>query len=52
MIVLAVAIKLASKDPIFFKQGCRTKDGIVFNILKFWSVVINTEKIELDYSTM
>lgn len=45
-IVVAVAIKLDSKGPIFFKQGRRTKDGKVFNMLKFRTMVVNAEKME------
>ena len=42
-IVLAVAVKLDSPGPVFFKQGRRTKDGRVFNMLKFRSMVVNAE---------
>ena len=31
-IVVAIAIKLDSKGPVFFKQGRRTKDGRVFKM--------------------
>lgn len=44
-IVVAVAIKLDSKGPVFFKQGRRTKDGRVFNMLKFRSMVENAENM-------
>lgn len=45
-IVIAIAIKIDSKGPVFFKQGRRTKDGRVFQILKFRSMVVNAEKME------
>ena len=44
-IVLAVAVKLDSPGPVFFKQGRRTKDGRVFNMLKFRSMVVNAESM-------
>lgn len=43
-IVVAVAIKLDSKGPVFFKQGRRTKDGRVFKMLKFRSMCVEAEK--------
>lgn len=42
---VSVAIKKDSKGPVFFKQGRRTKDGKIFNMLKFRSMVVNAEKI-------
>ena len=42
-IIVAIWIKLDSKGPVFFKQGRRTKDGRVFNMLKFRSMVVNAE---------
>ena len=45
MIVLAVAIKLDSKGPVLFKQGRRTKDGRIFKMWKFRSMVVNAESI-------
>lgn len=41
----SIAIKKDSKGPILFKQGRRTKDGKVFNMLKFRSMVVNAENI-------
>ena len=43
-IIVAIAIKLDSKGPVFFKQGRRTKDGRVFQMLKFRSMVVDAEK--------
>ena len=42
-IIVAVAIKFDSDGPVFFKQGRRTKNGKVFNMLKFRSMVVNAE---------
>lgn len=43
-IIVAIAIKMDSKGPVFFKQGRRTKDGRIFQMLKFRSMVVNAEK--------
>ena len=43
-IIVAIAIKLDSKGPVFFKQGRRTKDGRIFQMLKFRSMVVDAEK--------
>lgn len=42
---VSIAIKKDSKGSILFKQGRRTKDGKVFNMLKFRSMVVNAENI-------
>lgn len=44
-IIVSIAIKMNSKGPVFFKQGRRTKDGRVFNMLKFRSMVVNAEQM-------
>ena len=44
-IVLAILVKCSSKGPIFFKQERRTKNGKVFKMLKFRSMVVNAEAI-------
>lgn len=44
-IVVSIWIKLDSKGPVFFKQGRRTKDGRVFQMLKFRSMVVNAEQM-------
>lgn len=41
---VSFAIKNDSKGPVLFKQGRRTKDGKVFNMLKFRSMIVNAEK--------
>ena len=45
-IVLAIAVKADSEGPVFFKQGRRTKDGRVFSMLKYRSMVVNAEQME------
>jgi len=42
---ISIAIKIDSKGPIFFKQKRLTKNGQIFLILKFRSMVANAEKI-------
>lgn len=44
-IVIAIWIKCDSNGPVFFKQGRRTKDGRVFNMLKFRSMVVDAEQM-------
>ena len=41
---VSVAIKRDSKGPVFFKQERRTKDGRIFWIYKFRSMVVDVEK--------
>ena len=43
-IIIPIIIKCDSKGPVFFKQERRTKNGKVFKILKFRSMVVNAEK--------
>lgn len=45
-IMIPIIIKLDSKGPVFFKQRRRTKDGNIFYILKFRSMVVNAENME------
>lgn len=44
-IVTAIAIKIDSKGPVLFKQDRRTKDGRIFKMYKFRSMVINAESM-------
>ena len=44
-IIVAIAIKIDSKGPVFFKQGRRTINGKIFNMLKFRSMVVNAEQM-------
>lgn len=43
-IIVALAIKMDSKGPVIFRQGRRTKNGRVFNMYKFRSMVVDAEK--------
>lgn len=43
MLVTAAAIKLQDKGPVIYKQRRLTKDGRVFEILKFRSMKVNAE---------
>lgn len=45
LIFIAFAIKVSSKGPIFFKQDRLGKEGQVFKILKFRTMVVNAEKL-------
>lgn len=42
---VALAIKRDSEGPIFFKQERRTKEGRVFKMYKYRSMVVNAEKM-------
>jgi len=44
MLLIALAIKLSDKGPVFFKQERSTINGKVFNILKFRSMIVDAEK--------
>ena len=44
-IIVAIAIKCDSKGPVFFAQERRTKNGRVFRMYKFRSMVINAESM-------
>lgn len=43
-VIVAIVIKCDSKGPVFFQQERRTKNGRVFKMLKFRSMVVNAEK--------
>lgn len=43
-IIVAIAIKVDSKGPVFFRQERRTKNGKVFRMLKFRSMIVNAEQ--------
>lgn len=44
MLIIAVAIKLEDHGPVFYKQARVTRDGKVFDILKFRSMVEDAEQ--------
>ena len=45
LLVIAIAIKIDSKGPVFFLQERLGKDGKVFKIIKFRTMVVNAENI-------
>lgn len=45
-IIVAIWIKMDSQGPVFFKQDRRTKDGRIFQMLKFRSMIVNAEQME------
>jgi len=44
-IIIPIAIRLDSKGPVFFKQKRLTKDGRVFEMYKFRSMVVDAERM-------
>ncbi len=44
MAIIAIAIKLEDHGPVFYRQARVTKDGKVFDILKFRSMVVDAEQ--------
>lgn len=44
MLIIALAIKIEDGGPVFFRQKRCTKDGEVFEILKFRSMIVDAEK--------
>ena len=44
-IIMPILIKIDSKGPVFFKQQRRTKNGKVFEMLKFRSMINNAENM-------
>ncbi len=44
-VVIAIAIKCDSKGPVFFVQERRTKNGRIFKMYKFRSMVVNAEEM-------
>lgn len=46
LIIVAILIKIDSRGPIFFAQDRVGKDGIVFKMYKFRSMVVNAEELK------
>ncbi len=44
MLITAIAIKLCDGGPVFFKQNRVTRDGEIFNVLKFRSMIVDADK--------
>nr|WP_051527239.1 exopolysaccharide biosynthesis polyprenyl glycosylphosphotransferase [[Eubacterium] cellulosolvens] len=51
MLVTAVAIRLEDHGPVFYRQKRYTKDGKIFDILKFRSMIVDAEKNGVQPST-
>jgi undecaprenyl phosphate N,N'-diacetylbacillosamine 1-phosphate transferase len=51
LLIIAIVIRLSSKGPVFFRQCRLGKDGKVFKILKFRTMVINAEHIGEELRT-
>lgn len=45
LLVIAISIKINSKGPVFFRQERLGRNGKVFKILKFRTMVVDAEKI-------
>ena len=46
MLIIAIAIKLCDRGPVFFVQDRLTKDGKVFKLIKFRSMYVHDETDE------
>lgn len=44
MLIIAISIKICDGGPILFKQNRVTKDGKIFNVLKFRSMIVDADK--------
>jgi len=51
LLIIAIAIKIDSRGPIFFRQERVGKGGKIFKILKFRTMYTGTEKEGLGYHT-
>lgn len=51
MLLTAIAIKACDGGPVFYKQCRMTKDGKLFNVLKFRSMRVDAEKNGAQLST-
>ena len=45
MLVVAAAIKICDRGPVLFKQNRVTKNGKIFNVLKFRSMIVGADKM-------
>lgn len=44
MLITAILIKMDDRGPVFFKQNRVTKDGKIFNVYKFRSMIVDADK--------
>ncbi len=49
LLVVAIAIKLESRGPVFFRQARAGRDGAVFHLLKFRSMYRDAEERKLEH---
>ncbi|MBQ6622100.1 MAG: exopolysaccharide biosynthesis polyprenyl glycosylphosphotransferase [Mogibacterium sp.] len=45
MIITAIAIKLDDGGPVFFTQDRVTRDGKIFKVIKFRSMIVNADEV-------
>lgn len=45
LLFVAIAVKVDSKGPVFFRQGRLTKDGKIFTMYKFRTMIENAEQM-------
>jgi lipopolysaccharide/colanic/teichoic acid biosynthesis glycosyltransferase len=45
LVLVAIWVKLDSKGPVFFRQSRVGKSGVVFQIIKFRTMVVNAERL-------
>lgn len=50
-LAVAILIKLDSKGPIFFRQNRVGKNGTMFEIFKFRTMIDNAEKMGINFAT-
>ncbi|MGY1684744.1 sugar transferase [Geodermatophilus sp. SYSU D00867] len=48
LLTLAVLVKATSRGPVFFRHERIGRDGQPFQVLKFRSMVVDADKVELD----
>ena len=51
LLIVAIAIKIDSKGPIIFKQDRVGKDGKIFSMYKFRSMIVNAEELKAKLET-
>ena len=51
LLIVAIAIRIDSKGPIIFKQDRVGKDGKIFSMYKFRSMIVNAEELKTKLET-
>ncbi|MDU2266581.1 exopolysaccharide biosynthesis polyprenyl glycosylphosphotransferase [Clostridium celatum] len=51
LLIVAIAIRIDSKGPIIFKQDRVGKDGKIFSMYKFRSMIVNAEELKAKLET-